>query len=329
MLVAEADQLKPGPGLYVVDPSLRLSVETQYKTEPKRKAIGWSPGALELVVWGRVSSADQMLATWKNKGKVVGTTSCETPEVREAGGQGEVRCGGSDEVVFPGTGTFEVELAIKSAETGTVTPLRKLVFRVGKYVREPAPNPVEAYYVDLDYRMAETFVVWQTKGLAMHSWVKLATQSSDVENGLRTGKVTCTVDGAPLKEYSNGLRMENSFTIEDRSAGLNADWKITKWLRLSGHLWTERGGDYYKPGAYECKLLASGKVWRVFRFKLDKDLRVVTGPEQTKTLGALATGQTYVDTVEFPEGIDAPYDKAALSSLAFMGRPWLASAPAR
>ncbi len=326
----EARALKPGPGLYVVDTSLRLEASRAEKTNKKGESVeaGWHPTRLEFTLWGKVDSADVLVVTWKDGAKTVGTSECQTPDVPDTldrfqwMDQGQVSCltDEKSKIVYPRTGTYGAEIALKS--TTRTTLLRKISFTVKAVVGQSGSTKVSSFYVDHDYRMRENFAYWADGSLKLRFWLKRDGDSPPPD----TGRTICTVDGAPLVIPGPPTPSDVRPDAEGIQVTLdpNAN-KTVEWRQMVGIVWGDRAK--FKTGSYDCQIVASGKLLRTFRFELDKTLRIVPSAEQQAGRdGAIASRSTYIPDVTYGAGADIAFDKNAPEKRAFMGRAWLPKA---
>jgi hypothetical protein len=330
----EARGHKPGPGLYVVDTTIRLHVVMGRVKDAKRISHpgGWRPDSLRFELWGKAAADDLITVNWKDGATTLGTTECRVPEITEKVDdyqpypwmdQAQVSCDvKGDDFVYPKTGTYDAEIMYKTAEKSPVL-LRKLAFTVRAYFNNDAnrndPTFQNAqFYVDHDYLLAQNDAYWEWRAgsLNIRSYTK---QVGDFDRS-QGGRIKCTINGQPALEGDLTIGGNETFSFRDGEHATQLGW-----YNLHGTLAAHRTSGKYKPGKYECKLTAKAKVLRTIRFQLDQNLAIVTSDEQNHKPGAFVSRTTYLPDVDVSG--DEPFNKDAIEHQAFLGRAWLVGAP--
>jgi hypothetical protein len=284
----------------IVDSSIQLSAVRVQNNNGKE--IGAKPNRFVFWLWGKAGSEDKIVVTTKKGGKKIGKlTECPVPDISEEqrgdnwDDQGEVQCDVKDEVVFPGPGAYSAEIGLRSTETQKVTALRTIAFNLHSY---STTGNSTGWYVDRDGALKENFAYWKpdSENLVLRTWTK---QMPGWQPG--DGKVKCTVDGKPVSQVGT-VNSSDSFEYKDMKD------KGASWVQLEGTFFNSERGKGWVPGKYECKMLAAGKVLRIFRFELEKSLKIAVSPQQAN----IASRSTYLPDVDIPAGVDAPFDTKAL-----------------
>lgn len=328
-VVAERRALKPGPGLLVVDTTIDVRVGRASVKDKKgfSRPGGWQPTSLEFDLWGKSDSANAIVVKWKDGTKVVATTECPAPDIDESKGndgnfndQEQVRCQVKDGAVpaIARTGSFQAEIYLRAAGKPEQL-LRTFAFAVGSVREIDSPDATVNYYVDHDYKLAETvgFWDWDAGSLHLRAYVK---QDKELAG---QGKLRCTVNGTPITRdgwLDTGGGM--SLSVHD-----GAHDKDIHWQQLEGVMDLARQSMVWVPGKYECQMIHSAKVLRTIRFQLDAKKSIVPSPEQQARPGAIVSRTTYLPDYDMPSGIDLPFSRGAFGALALSGRPWLGSVP--
>jgi hypothetical protein len=297
-------------GVSIVDSNIQIKLTRA--TNNNGAEIGATP-TISFSLWGKAGSEDKIIVTWKRGAQKIGKpTMCDVPDISDEyrsgsyDDQGEVQCEAKkDEALFPAPGVYSAEIGLRSTETQKTKPLRTLTFTVKSYAY--MGNKEHGFYADRDGLLKEHFAYWDPESdtLALRSWVK---QAPEWEIG-ESGKLKCTVNGKDLSMTGN-VYESSHFEYKDSKD------KGARWSQLEGKFYNapRDGKDKSKkwePGKYECKMLAGGKVVRIFRFELEKDLKIAVSPQQSGK-GGIVSRSTFLPSVEISGGADTAYDKNAL-----------------
>lgn len=280
---------KPGKGVYILDQDIDMTLSRSHKSSPG--GIGKvQVGSVSFRMWGPSDGTDKFQLTWKAGKKVVGTTTCRMPETEEDTDINQINCDVESSKILLAAGANQLDIAVKSAETGKVKLVTSVPFGLVSWNYNGYPTEKE-WGMDYDSRLGLHYANWSEGALNLHSWVKF---SPTVDRA--PGKVKCTANGQAVTPQQSQTTLHR---VHDQR-----DPKTNKEV-IYGELEAMFAIDPKDApvGPWACTALFNGKAMRVFKFELDANHQIVVSPEQAN--GKIVHPFTVIPKTEMPANADA------------------------